>query len=387
MDAVWASGQTYVEGREFMFHDMPARKGMLAGHWSEQDDRRGLGAQRGRSFDHGHAFDFYGANLERKFGSEWRTRWRDETLARLKAWGFNTLGNWSDPDLWAMHRLPYTVPLSPQGEYAKISSGEDWWGLMPDPFDPRFATAADRMARKAAVQFNSDPYLIGYFVDNELNWGQGWSKDPGKRYSIAIGSLAAGPDSPAKSDFIAQLAQTYREPERLGKTWGIPLSSWDDLRRTGFALPQASLNNPAVVGDLSAFTQRFAETYFRIVAEALHRYDPHHLYLGSRFAWGAHWFGVPSTAKTDTSVLSASLICPTRNLSQRRGMPTRRYCASCNTAPLVRRGSDERPYAVPNTVLDRASLVRRDRRRDHSASQVSLSKAIDVGFHGDHAAR
>ena len=285
MDAVWALGQTYVEGREFMFHDMPARKGMLAGHWSEQDDRRGLGAQRGRSFDHGHAFDFYGANLERKFGSDWRTRWRDETLARLKAWGFNTLGNWSDPDLWAMHRLPYTVPLSPQGEYAKISSGEDWWGLIPDPFDPRFATAADRMARKAAVQFNSDPYLIGYFVGNELNWGQGWSKDPGKRYSIAIGSLAAGPDSPAKSAFIAQLAQTYREPERLGKAWGIPLSSWDDLRRTGFALPQASLNSPAVVGDLSAFTQRFAETYFRIVAESLHRHDPHHLYLGSRFAW------------------------------------------------------------------------------------------------------
>jgi len=34
----------------------------------------------------------------------------------------------------------------------------------PDPFDPRFAAAADKMARNAAVWFRGDPYLIGYFV-------------------------------------------------------------------------------------------------------------------------------------------------------------------------------------------------------------------------------
>jgi hypothetical protein len=115
IDAVAPSGTTYVEGREFMFRDLPARDGELATHWSEADDRRGLGAQRGRSFDHGHAFDFYTANLERKFGAEWRGRWREETADRLMAWGFNTIGNWSDPDLRGMHRLPYTVPLSPKG--------------------------------------------------------------------------------------------------------------------------------------------------------------------------------------------------------------------------------------------------------------------------------
>jgi hypothetical protein len=76
---------------------------------SQRNDRRGLGAQRGRGFDHGHVFDFYTANLERKFGADWRARWREETLARLEAWGFNTIGDWSEPELWAMQRLPYTV--------------------------------------------------------------------------------------------------------------------------------------------------------------------------------------------------------------------------------------------------------------------------------------
>jgi hypothetical protein len=285
IDAVAPSGATYIEGREFMFRDLPSRDGELAAHWSEADDRRGLGAQRGRAFDHGHAFDFYTANLERKFGADWRSRWREETIARLTAWSFNTIGNWSDPDLSAMHRLPYTMPLSPEGEYAKVSSGEDWWGPMPDPFDPRFAEAADKMARNAAARFAGDPYLIGYFVDNELSWGRSTRAYPQQYYALAINALAAGRQSPANAAFIGYLTETYRSPERLGRAWGIALNSWNDLGTAGFALPRRAFDNPAVTGDLAAFGRRFADAYYRTVAEALHRHDPDHLYLGSRFAW------------------------------------------------------------------------------------------------------
>jgi Beta-galactosidase len=156
---------------------------------------------------------------------------------------------------------------------------------MPDVFDPRFAAAADRMAEHAAAQFRGDPFLIGYFVDNELGWGSGSSQDPAQRYSIAIGTLAAGPQSPAKAALIAQLADTHREPQLLAEAWGVPLSTWDDLRAAGLALPHSSLERPAVTADLAAFTRRFADAYFRTVAEALRRHDPDHLYLGSRFAW------------------------------------------------------------------------------------------------------
>ena len=120
MDVIALAGETYIDGRESMFRDLPAPDGELAAHWSEHDDRGGLWPQPGRAFDHGRAFNFYTANLERKFGPDWRGRWREETVQRLKAWGFNTIGNWSEPDLWAMHRLPYTVPLWLEGEF--------WWG-------------------------------------------------------------------------------------------------------------------------------------------------------------------------------------------------------------------------------------------------------------------
>jgi hypothetical protein len=294
MDVIALAGETYVDGREFMFRDLPAPDGELAAHWSEHDDRGGLWPQPGRSFDHGRAFNFYTANLERKFGPDWRERWREETLQRLEAWGFNTIGNWSDPDLWARHRLPYTVPLWLEGEF--------WWGGIPDPFDPRFAVAADQIAQNAAARFGGDPWLIGYFVDNELSWGRGWSTDPREHYALAINTLTQDPESPAKSAFLAQLIETYREPERLAQAWGIPLDSWDELRSAGFALPAVSFDNPALIRDLAAFTRRFADAYFRTVAEALRRHDPDHLYLGSRFAWRtsetveacAHWCDVVS---------------------------------------------------------------------------------------------
>jgi hypothetical protein len=50
-------------------------------------------------------------------------------------------------------------------------------------------------------------------------------------------------------------------------------------------VPPRAFDNPAVIGDLAAFSRRFADAYYRTVAEALHRHDPGHLYLGSRFAW------------------------------------------------------------------------------------------------------
>lgn len=277
MDVIALTGETYVDGREFMFRDLLPPDGELAAHWSERDDRASLWPRSDRAFNHGRAFNFYTANLQRKFGPDWRERWREETARRLEAWGFNTIGNWGEPKLWTMHSLPYTVPLWLEGKL--------WEGGTPDPFDPRFAAAVDQMARNAAAQFRGDPWLVGYFVDNELAWGVGWSTDPREHYAVAISALARGPESPAKSAFTAQLIETYRQPEHLAEAWGIPLTSWDELRSAGFALPSTSLGNPAVIRDLAAFTQRFAEAYFHAVAEALHRHDPDHLYLGSRFAW------------------------------------------------------------------------------------------------------
>ena len=136
----------------------------------------------------------------------------------------------------ALHRAALARRGSPRSALA------DWWGPMPDPFDPRFAEAADKMARNAAARFRGDPWLIGYFVDNELSWGRGSSTDPQEYYALAINALAARSGEPGEIRLRRaadrDLSRTGTPRTGLGH---IRLTSWDELRSAGFALPPASL--------------------------------------------------------------------------------------------------------------------------------------------------
>ena len=83
------------------------------------------------------------------------------------------------------------------------------------PFDPAFAAAVGELVAKAASTYRHDPYLIGYFVDNELAWGLGNAADPRLRYGLALETLRLGATSPAKLAFVAQPTEKYRDAEHL----------------------------------------------------------------------------------------------------------------------------------------------------------------------------
>ncbi|HEX8778207.1 MAG TPA: beta-galactosidase [Rhodanobacter sp.] len=274
--------RTYVQGRESMFRDLPPDSGAWAAFYGSGDNRNAQqGAGAGRCCDHGRWFDFYAANLYRADGKNWLAAWRTRALARLRAWGFNTVANWSDPALGAMHQLPYTRELDIRGDFGNVATGYDWWGRMPDPFDPRFAQAADAAAAKAVQGVRDDPWLLGYFAGNELSWS---AYGPEGRWALAVGTLRGEARSPAKRAFIADLKKKYGTPGRLAAAWGVTLASWDALDAVNFPAPAPNEAHPAIAADYSAWLSRYAERFFRTVAAAIHRHDPHHLYLGSRFA-------------------------------------------------------------------------------------------------------
>ena len=275
-------GRSYVEGREFMFRELPPEHGEWAAFYGSGDSRTSeQRASAGIRYNHGRWFDFYAANLYRIDGSRWLEAWRVRTLERLRAWGFNTIGNWSDDALGRAHRLPYTRSINIAGDYANVASGYDYWGRMPDPFDPRFVQALEAAVAKASAGVRDDTYLLGYFADNELAWA---GSGPQGRWGLALGTLAGDAKSPAKKTFMAMLRKKYVAPETLSAAWGIALGSWNALNATGFAAPAPNEAHPAIAADYSAWLRRYADTYFRTVAEAIRRHDPHHLFLGGRFA-------------------------------------------------------------------------------------------------------
>ncbi|WP_394559075.1 beta-agarase [Aquipseudomonas alcaligenes] len=305
--SAWQS-QTYVEGRESMFAALPKDGEPLASYYGKRDSRSDSGASRGRAFDHGRWYDFYRANLQRSYAEPCQAaqpplaatpapaepaacpppgfdadRWTQHTLDRLQAWGFNSLGNWSDDTLGKAQRLPYSIPLSISGDYATISTGHDWWGGMPDPFDPRFAMAAERAIAIATRDRRDDPWLMGFFADNELAWAAP-GDDPKARYALAYGTLRLTTDVPAKRAFLKQLRDKYRNQNGLSKAWGIELKAWELMEDPGFEPPLPSAEFPQIEQDLKNFQRLFADTYFKTIADSLKWHSPNHMLLGGRFA-------------------------------------------------------------------------------------------------------
>ncbi|WP_158880383.1 beta-galactosidase [Rhodanobacter sp. L36] len=307
--------RTYVEGRGFMFNDLPPDSGEWTSFYGTGDSRQpGRAASSNMGYNHGRWFDFYGANLYRVDGKNWLATWRQRTLDRLQHWGFNTIGNWSDSALAKAHRLPYTRLLNINGHFGSVSSGYDYWGRMPDPFDPGFAPAAEAAATKASAEFRDDPWLLGYFVDNELAWaGQG----PQGHWGLAVGTLRGDAKSPAKQAFIAALRAKYATPEKLAAAWGIALKSWDALNATNFAAPAPNEAHPAIATDYSAWLSQYAETYFRVAADAIHRHDTHHLFLGGRFA-----------VKTPEAIAACAKYCDVVSFNVYADLPQHGYDAA-----------------------------------------------------------
>ena len=197
-----------------------------------------------------------------------RNAWGMMTLARMRLWGFNTIGAWSDPELWA-HNVPYTVILD-----IAQQAGADWWHGKPvDVYDARFENVAREIAQKMCASRKDDRALIGYFSDNELRWGPDWrGKESMLVMYLKLPAAAAG-----RHKAIDFLRQRYgNDVQKLSTAWGVNATGFDDLAATGAT--------DAYKADADQFLEEVATRYFQVCSEAIHNADPNHLYLGARFA-------------------------------------------------------------------------------------------------------
>jgi hypothetical protein len=282
-----SSGATYITGREWMFTSLPSSTDPLAANYGKGSNSSPGGEVRG--FSSGQWFNFHTANLQRKYGLNYKTPWDQTTLTRLHAWGFNTLGNWSDTAIYAAtdargQRMPYVGTGSSGSGFAHVITSADYWGPMPDPFDPKFSTGVDTSLKAQLTANRNDPYLLGYFVDNELSWASGKnSTTDTSHFSLAFGVLAGTSTSPAKQTWVQTLTAQYVTIDALNQAWGTTFASFTDLLSNAYT-PPSKIVSAAMRSDFSAFIKAYAEQYFKTVAGVIHKYDPNHLYLGAKFS-------------------------------------------------------------------------------------------------------
>ncbi|MCX7600011.1 MAG: beta-galactosidase, partial [Armatimonadetes bacterium] len=205
-------------------------------------------------------------------------KWAEEATRRLKSWNFNLIGAGGDPA--ARYRgLAHTEFISFGSSYAAIDPlvKQVHWTGFPNVFSPDWPRWCDKLAYRYAKANRADPWLFGYFLDNELEWFGKSGKDVG----LAIEAAKLPPDNPAKKALVDLLRRRHGTIEALNQAWGAKYASWEDLAH---ATELSGTNEKTVHDDLMAFVAEAAELYFRVTAEALKRHDPNHLNLGCRFA-------------------------------------------------------------------------------------------------------
>lgn len=274
VDCVRVGGETGTGFREGYFEWIPEKSDPVFGRFVGKATWPGA---HGFYKDPAHVpyatFSYAKANAVRKYGPDWWSLVRERAHARIRAWGLNTIANWSAPEIYRMDRTPYTATFGTRGPVIEGSTG--WWGKLRDPFAPAFIENAKKSAAAEASRTGTDPWCIGWFVDNELSWGH-------DNRDLARAVLRSPGKQPAKQAFRATLEKKYGTAERLDAAWGTSYGTWD-----GFLSCTNAVDEKKAGADLEDLHRSVVAQYFRVIRDAIKAVAPNRLYLGTRIAWGA----------------------------------------------------------------------------------------------------
>jgi hypothetical protein len=267
IDCVRAANATPITNREQYFRRLPDKDSPFAPFYGEAG-----WAPQGYYKDHVpyKTYDFTRANLLRKYGEDFEQTFADVTHRRFESWAINTIANWSDEQIYLSQRTPYTATIS--FEAKKLEGSEGYWGKFYDVFDPSFETNLRKRLERERGQTAGDPWCLGYFVHNELAWGDDTS--------LALATLISPAHQAAKAVFVDDLEVKYETIQELNQAWGTSHESWDALLQS-----QKPPDKEKARPDLEEFYTKTAETYFSTIRRELKRIAPEQLYLGCRFAW------------------------------------------------------------------------------------------------------
>jgi len=208
--------ETRVEGREKYYKALPP------------DNLLGPAMATGR----GRNVSFRSWNLLRRFGEGWRDKAAELERKRMEAWGL-TVGESYFSAVTAEHPTKPYLTMVREWQTGPAVLG------MPDVYSEEFPRMVDQAAAKALTPRKNDPYLLGYYVGNEVPW-------PGREAEL-IDMVLAGKDS---------------SMQRAAKAF---LAAGDTPQRR------------------KEFVFESFRKYLGMINAAVKKYDPNHLNLGLRF--------------------------------------------------------------------------------------------------------
>ena len=218
--------------------------------------------------------NFAAMNYRRALGENWQSEAREGIHDRLRQWGVNTLGTWADQPLQQDGRTPYTLIASM------------WWQSkrhFPSPFRNDFESDLRNVLKKYQWA-KDDPYCLGLFLGNELEWPD--------RFTPAIYSMDE--TEPTKLWALDHLKEKYKKLAALNIAWKTDFSEWSQvLQSKPESIPKAAFQ------DVDPLYLDFARAYFSKTRKIINEMLPNKLYLGCRTHRGPNVLGRAALGNVD----------------------------------------------------------------------------------------
>ena len=251
----WSSGinsvgkfniATPINGRRHFFEDLPNR------------DKS--------NFYNGNKYNFGDLILSIKYGSS--DLYLNRSLKRMKSWGMNTMGGWSNIDVIQVNddqKVPYTLSVGTL-KY-KVNN------KLPDVFNENWKSTVNNNIKRVSASAKNDSFFIGFFVDNELTW-----YDPN---NFVLEMFKFKKSTATKSKYVKELKKEFVKIEVLNKKCGSNFISWNEFE---------DFEGDKFLSNLKDFNVKFyiqfCEKYFKTIKEAINYHSPEKLYLGCRWHAG-----------------------------------------------------------------------------------------------------
>ena len=219
-------------------------------------------------------FDFTAANIFNKYGDV-GPNWLARAALRRQKWGFNTTGCFVDKSLWTIPDAPFTVELVTDSA-AKRFAVQNTTKKMIDIYDPAFPGYTDAAAQYMITgnALTNNVNVIGYTTDNELAF-----RSQTGELDLPISILNYDSTALATKAYFANiLKNTYTTVAALNTAWGTNFADWNAVKKPF----KVTVQNAAFIADMKAFLTRFSKKYFSTWKTSIVKYDPNHLYLGSK---------------------------------------------------------------------------------------------------------
>lgn len=240
---------TKVAGREAMYEWIPSFTGGFATAFRGNKDE----------------FSYYLANRIRKSGVPYDAEaFYTEAFNRIRKWGFTTVGSWSG-GYSRSYDHPHAKMLPIGGMTWAQVDGLHYFDIFADGAEQKI----DSVFAEELPKYKDDPSLVGYFMENEINF---------HKISTVIPAAKASKVA-SKGKLVDLLRERYHsDVSAFNTAWNTSFSSFDELYEA-----ELKTNTAQALEDVYAFIEWYADTLYRTFNGLFRKYDPNHLLLGDRW--------------------------------------------------------------------------------------------------------